>query len=155
MNDSDVLTVDKTINPLPAIIRSMERVAVNQPRLGDVGLKSCFDIQDVDWVWHPELMNASPGFVEFSLSFECEQEVFEFEITADQRYEIYINETWLAAGPDAGEPQHWSFARYRVHCEPGEVTFKIFAWWLGQKSPYSRMSYRAGFALAGCGEFLP
>lgn len=131
------------------------RLKIPQPRIGDVGLDPAYAIEEADWIWHPHLGVDEPAFLQFQLDFDCGPDPFEIEVSADQRFELTLDGAWIGAGPEVSDPRHWSFSRYRIEASPGKHSFKAFVWWLGQKAPFSRMSHRPGFVLAGRGVMAP
>lgn len=80
--------------------------------------------------------NADPcGLWEYENSFELTEPLnCTMFLSADQRFELYADDVLHAAGPDLGEPHHWSVAAYRVRLPAGKHVLRVLNWFLPQGS---------------------
>lgn len=69
------------------------------------------------WIWHPDwaedpLSSSAGGFVDFRKVFSVDQvpaDPVAIHISADTRYKLYLNSTFVHAGPVKGDEQLWFF----------------------------------------------
>lgn len=66
-------------------------------------------------------------------------------VTADERYELYVDGTRAGRGPERGDPRHWFFETYEIPLAAGEHTIVARTWALGPASMRSQMSLAPGF----------
>lgn len=105
------------------------------------------------WIGPGEL---KPPFVcAFRLRFTLSQpSLVRLHITADERYELYINGNRVGRGPERGDPRSWFFESYDIPFEPGNQTIVAKVWAAGPASPRSQMSLTPGFLLSPDAEEL-
>ncbi len=82
--------------------------------------------------------------LEISLS---EKASVRLHLSADERYEFFVNGHFLGMGPERGDPAHWFFESYDVVLPPGSHRLVARVWSLGDKAPYAQMSLQHGFVL--------
>ena len=111
------------------------------------GIRPLYEIDSAAWIWHPDLTSEQPAFLTFRRHFDAPEEPLVVHISADQRYELYLDGKRVARGPDRSDVQHWSFATYRFDLEPGSHSLQAFVWWLGEHAPQALMTHRGGFIL--------
>ncbi len=110
------------------------------------------------WVGCP---GATPPFVAaFRLRFSAPQlggepQTARLHVTADERYELFLDGERIGRGPERGAPEAWFYESYDLHLTPGEHVLAERVWALGEKAPDAQMSIRPGFLLAAEGEWLP
>jgi len=77
-------------------------------------------------------------------------------VSADERYELFLDGRRIGRGPERGDPENWFFESYDLDLEPGAHTLVARTWWLGTQgpSPYAQMTVRHGFVLASDGPGL-
>lgn len=110
-------------------------------------------IETAVWLWHPDLSREQPAVVRFHVDFESSGEDLAFHVSADQRFQLFLDGVSMARGPDNGDPGHWPFASYRVALSPGSHALEAEVWWIGDHAPISRMSLRGGFILKAEGVY--
>jgi len=100
------------------------------------------------WVSCPDL--ADPPFVSaYRLSFAvAEPTTVRTHVTADERYELFLDGQRLGRGPERGDPQYWFFETYDLDLAPGEHVLVARVWSLGRGAPTAQMTVRPGFLLA-------
>lgn len=135
-------------------MRSVERVttAVELP-LSDANIRRRYEIEKAAWIWHPSKTTGDMAVLRFVNEFEADAATeTRFHVSADQRYELRIDDELVSLGPDRSDIDHWSFASYNVSLEPGPHRLEIIVWWIGEKAPTAQLTYRGGFILAAEGE---
>ncbi len=116
------------------------------------------------WIWHPERLTGT-AFLRFSLAFSLDrEEALEFQVSADQRFQLSLDGVEFAYGPDRSDVAHWSLQTYRGTLAPGHHTLSTLVWWIADAAygvpdmgcnagpPMAQSSFRGGFLLAATGE---
>ena len=107
------------------------------------------------WISHPDA--TQPPFVtaykrEFILR---ERAVVRIHVSADERYELFLDGERVGRGPERGAPHWWYFETYDLDLAPGDHCLVARVWSLGKLAPSAQMSVAPGFLLAPEGkEFL-
>ena len=82
----------------------------------------------------------------FRLRFRLQEAaIIRTHVTADERYELYVDGTRAGSGPERGDPRHWFFETYELPLTAGEHTVVARTWALGPASLRSQMSLAPGF----------
>lgn len=101
-----------------------------------------------DWVSCPG-MGMPPFMTGYCLRFTLSQPArIRVHVTADERYELFLDGVRIGRGPERGDPRHWFFETYDLHLEARDHVLVARVWSLGKLSPTAQMSVRAGFLLA-------
>ncbi|KAF2822053.1 Six-hairpin glycosidase [Ophiobolus disseminans] len=76
---------------------------------------------DTEWIWHPDWndyrQNSAGGLVHFRKKLHLEEvpaEPLVIQITADTKYQLYINSTLVHAGPVKGDEHMWFYDEFDV-----------------------------------------
>jgi hypothetical protein len=69
-------------------------------------------------------------------------------VTADERYELFLNGVRIGRGPERGGERHWFFETYDLPLEAGPHLLVARVWSLGSLAPVAQASVRPGFLLA-------
>lgn len=69
-------------------------------------------------------------------------------VSADERYELFLDGKRIGRGPERGEPRHWRFESYDIPLHAGEHVLLARVWSLGDYAPGAQMSVAHGFVLA-------
>lgn len=98
------------------------------------------------WVWHPH----ASGFDHDVLVFRCalvleRAACVRLHVSADQRFELYMDGTRVGCGPERGDLQNWFVHSYEIELPAGTHCAVARAWWIGDMTPYAQMSRRGGF----------
>ncbi|MEI8309468.1 MAG: alpha-L-rhamnosidase C-terminal domain-containing protein [Verrucomicrobiota bacterium] len=108
------------------------------------------------WISHPDA--PQPPLVtaykrEFSVS---KNSVARIHVSADERYELFLDGARIGRGPERGAPHWWYFETYDLELEEGDHCLVARVWSLGRTmAPTAQMSVAPGFLLASEGdEFL-
>jgi len=105
------------------------------------------------WITHPD---ARPPFVaalrrRFALDRPA---TIRIHVTADQRYQLYLDGLHIGRGPERGAPELWFYESYDLSLEAGEHMIVARVWHWGEHSPQAQMSVAPGFLLAAEGEWM-
>ncbi|GAB4161517.1 MAG: hypothetical protein Fur005_19000 [Roseiflexaceae bacterium] len=100
------------------------------------------------WIATPTPLR--PPFVS---AYRCQFEIAEarqalVHVSADERYELFLDGVRVGRGPERGEPRHWRFESYELPLAAGTHTLVARVWSLGDQAPGAQMSVAAGFLLA-------
>jgi len=116
------------------------------------GVVKRYPLDFVPWIWHPAVPRDADAVLRFTRAFQVDQPTTtRLHLTADQRYELFIDGRRVGMGPDRSELHHWAFATYEVELEAGEHTVEARVWWLGKHKPAAQVTERGGFALTAEG----
>lgn len=117
----------------------------------DSGIRRLYPVEAASWLWHPHQVAGETAFLRFENRFRLKtKQEFVCHVSADQRYELFLDGAFIAIGPDRSDLRHWSFASYRICLEPGEHTLTADVWWL-QEPPAAQLTWRGGFIFAAEG----
>lgn len=111
------------------------------------GLWPCF------WIVCPDA--GEPPFVtayrlQFSLASGA---MIRTHVSADERYELYLDGEHIGRGSERGSPHHWHFETYDLSIPAGDHVFVARVWSLGERGPIAQMSVHPGFIFAPEGEW--
>lgn len=99
--------------------------------------------------------NAAPPFVAaYRLKFKVEAAAtIRLHVSADERYELFVDGERVGRGPERGAPDCWFFESYEAQFEAGEHVIVARQWAWGPHAPLAQMSATPGFLLAAEGEW--
>ncbi len=99
-----------------------------------------------DWIAAP---GVPPQVVAYRLDVELADPVdADVWVTADQRYELWIDGVLYRRGPEIGTPRHWYADRVPVRLTPGLHRLEALVWTVAQADgDYATASITHGFAL--------
>ncbi len=93
------------------------------------------------------------GVFLFRKSFDLERVEDEFiiHVSADNRYQFYVNGTPVGRGPARSVPAHWNFETYDIAplLQPGKNVLAARVWNWGNDLPWGQTTIRTGFILQG------
>jgi hypothetical protein len=138
-----------------AVIRRQE--IATHPIPGNAGIRERYPLDEALWIWHPAVPGDSVNMVEFRLCWRLsEKGPVAFDLTADQRFILFLDGEEVGRGPDRAELNGWSFHRYGGDLDAGEHEIRVQAWWQpeGQR-PCAQVTERPGFALKGLKSMEP
>ncbi|KAJ3378953.1 hypothetical protein HDU84_007154 [Entophlyctis sp. JEL0112] len=81
----------------------------------------------------------------FTLNHEAEVRI---HVTADERYDLFLDGARIGRGPERGAPDCWFFETYDLHLSPGTHTLIARVWMLGDLAPSAQMTVYSGFLCA-------
>lgn len=101
---------------------------------------------DAQWIWHPHATGFEHDVLLFSCDFKLKTpDPIRLHVSADQRFELYLNGTRVGAGPERGDPHLWFVHSYQCSLPEGDHRLVARVWWIGDMAPYAQMSLRGGF----------
>ncbi|HEY3510131.1 alpha-L-rhamnosidase C-terminal domain-containing protein [Kribbella sp. NPDC051137] len=106
--------------------------------------------------WPARWIRAVEGgdVVGFRLRVQCaEPAETVVHVSADERYELWLDGELVGRGPSRGEVGHWSFESYRLRLGTGGHWLAARVWSLGEDAPLAQLSLGDGptFLLASSG----
>jgi hypothetical protein len=106
------------------------------------------------WIWHPALPAGTPQIVALRLRFTLEAPAaVRLHVSADQRYEFFLDGVRQGRGPCRGDLAHWFFETHDVELAAGPHLLAARAWWLpADGAPMAQITTSPGFLLAAEGE---
>jgi alpha-L-rhamnosidase len=101
----------------------------------------------VSWITLPDV--GEPPFVlGFRLIVDQAQDaIVRCLVSADERYELYLDGERLACGPERGSAEAWYYDTVKLFVKAGRHVLFARVWALGEKAPFAQCSVRAGFLL--------
>ncbi len=131
----------------------IERIYVKpeDSRNGNILLQYDIERNGTAWVWSGE--NGRNQMLEFKNEFYLEKDLeTTLHLSADNRFEAYLDEEFFGAGPDRCDLKHWSFGSYKMQIPAGKHVLRVLCWnFEGGRVPWAQLTFRPGFIL-GCSE---
>lgn len=75
------------------------------------------------------------------------------QVTADERYELFLDGRRIGRGSERGDPANWFFETYDLALTPGAHVLVARVWSLGDAAPLAQMSVAPGFLLTAGGRY--
>ncbi len=106
-----------------------------------------YSIQGAAWIWHPEARHTAPVVVRFEKSITLvQEETIRVHLSADQRFELFVDGERTGMGPDRCDLLHWSFHTYDLALEAGDHSIEVLAWYLDEEMrPQAQVTLQPGF----------
>ncbi|MGD9635427.1 MAG: hypothetical protein AB7G28_00145 [Pirellulales bacterium] len=118
----------------------------------DGNIQRLYEIEKAAWIWAEGAGVDEKLVLEFENEFEvAEATEVVVHVTADQRYELFLDGELMSLGPDRSDVGHWAFATYRLRLPAGKHRFKATVAWIGDDAPCAQATHRGGFLLAAEG----
>ncbi|MGA2255109.1 MAG: hypothetical protein ABSG53_10640 [Thermoguttaceae bacterium] len=135
--------------------------------LGDTGINPVQPIDEAAWIWHPAFANLSkaahaetfsagwrgPVLLRFRKTFAVTAAPLRLHVSADERFELFLDGQRIARGPDRSDIEHWSYATYEIRLTPGRHRLEALVWSIGPHAPVAQISWRGGFVLKAEGAY--
>jgi hypothetical protein len=84
------------------------------------------------WVAHPQA-EVRPVVVAYRRLFEVNSPAtIRLHVSADERYQLYLDGVLLGCGPERGDADHWFFETYQLNLAVGRHTLVARVWSLGE-----------------------
>lgn len=97
------------------------------------------------WIIHPG-EDRVPFVLAFRLRFHLDQgQTLRTHVSADERYELFLDGKRVGRGPERGDPQHWFFETYDLSLAAGDHWVVARVWALGNLAPVAQFSVYPGF----------
>ncbi len=88
----------------------------------------------------------TPWVAAFRCQFTLTQATTDrLHITADERYELYLDGNLLGRGSERGDKSHWFYETYTLELTAGFHTLVARVWALGSLAPWAQISINSGF----------
>lgn len=88
----------------------------------------------------------------YRLAFElAERTTVRLHVSADERYELYVDGERVGRGPDRGDADYWNFETYEATLSAGKHLIAARVWSIGEEAPYAQFTLGHGFLLAAEG----
>ena len=107
--------------------------------LGNTSIVRLQPMDEAAWLWHPSLGRDERAFLVFKSSFEALPETLTIHVSADERYELFLDGERISRGPDRSDVEHWAYASYRIKLSPGRHELTAFVWTLPFNWPSRRL----------------
>lgn len=105
------------------------------------------------WITVPNATSDGYGVYMFRKSVDLPSKPSKFiiHVSADNRYKLFVNETFVSLGPARGDLSHWNFETIDIssYLKAGKNTIAAQVWNEGEWKPEAQISYRTGFILQG------
>ncbi len=103
------------------------------------------------WITHREADGRDAVVQAFRRTFTLDRaRTIRIHVSADERYELYLDGQRIGRGPERGDRLNWFFETYDLSLEAGEHTLVARSWWLSRfgPAPFAQLTIRPGFVLA-------
>lgn len=106
-----------------------------------------------NWITHPEAAQRGYGVYHFRKNFELSQLPASFivQVSADNRYRLFVNGAAVCSGPARGDLFNWYFETVDLapYLKVGKNTIAALVWNMGELAPVAQISNQIGFLLQG------
>src|SRR5690606_27895434 len=110
-------------------------------------------IWEAKWITHPEISGTETGVYLFKkvISLPVVPEEFIINISADNRYKLYVNGHFISAGPVRGDLLKWRFETLNIapFLKEGENVITAKVWNLGDLRPGAQFTAGTGLIIQG------
>lgn len=158
------LSVAAAGNPQPSVTKIF---LPQRLHLGNTGLNVLQPIDTAAWIWGPgdatiiDMFHGDdfaggwrePVLLRFRAEFEGASSPLRIHVSADERFELYLDGHRIARGPDRSDVEHWCYATYDLGLTPGKHRMGALVLSIGPYEPIAQMSWRGGFVLKAEGEY--
>jgi hypothetical protein len=138
-------------------------------QLGNTGILPVQSIDSAAWIWHPAFSDIpstanaeyfsggwrQPVLLRFRRQFSVAAAPLRIHVSADERFELFLDGQRVARGPDRSDVEHWSYATYDLRLAPGSHHLEALVWSIGPHAPVAQLSWRGGFILKADGDYDP
>ncbi|QJD77661.1 family 78 glycoside hydrolase catalytic domain [Spirosoma rhododendri] len=105
------------------------------------------------WIACPGAPAKQYGVYHFRKTISLPQKPTRFlvHVSADNRYQLFVNGKRVALGPARSDPQHWYYDSIDLapFLQSGANTLAALVWNMGEGMPVSQTSYQTGFIVQG------
>lgn len=103
----------------------------------------------INWIGELQPFDGTPRITAFRKRFEVPaQASARIHVSADERYELYLDGMRIGRGPERGDRSNWFFETYDLQLAAGRHTLVALTWWLGSDAPFAQMTVRHGLLVA-------
>ncbi len=108
---------------------------------------------EAQWISCPGTSPYNYGVYHFRKTFDLEQQPssFTINISADNRYRLFVNGQPVCWGPARGDLAHWYFETIDIApmLQKGQNTLAVVVWNFGEYMPGAQMTLRTGLIVQG------
>ncbi|WP_020530058.1 family 78 glycoside hydrolase catalytic domain [Flexithrix dorotheae] len=108
---------------------------------------------EASWVSQPHEFLQNYGVYHFRKSFDLSQKPEEFiiNISADNRYKLFVNGHYIGNGPSRGSLQNWRFETYDIaeYLQPGKNVLAAVVWNFGEHIPAAQITQQTALVVQG------
>ena len=143
---------------LVAACLALLAVAVSAPRAAapDINPALLSARWAASWIRTAGTGGRGAGVFLFRKSFDLSAAPTRFvvHVSADQRYELFVNGQRMAAGPARGDLDHWRFETVDISSKltAGRNVLAAVVWNFGNDAPMAQISFETSFLMQGDGE---
>ena len=105
------------------------------------------------WIAHPKVSLQEYSVQHFRNTFSLEDvpEEFVIHVSADNRYQLFVNGELLGRGPARGDLLHYRFESYNIAdlLQAGENVLAAVVWNFAEDAPVAQHTYRTGLIVQG------
>jgi hypothetical protein len=105
------------------------------------------------WITHAAAQARAPVVLHFRREFVLAgaPSSLPVEVTADNRFILFVNGVRVASGPSTGSIEHWRYSRLDIapQLRAGRNVIAAVVWNFGDAAPLAQQSVATGFRLAG------
>ena len=123
--------------------------------VASVLLVSSFSVkaEEASWITHPGISGSEYGVYHFRKTLDVDEvpQQLNVQVSADNRYRLFINGVSVADGPQRSDVMHWRYEEIDLapFLNKGENTIAAVVWHWGEHKPVAQHSFRAGFLIRG------
>ena len=103
------------------------------------------------WIQHPDERAAESSVTAYRRIFSlAAPQPIRIHVSADERYELFLNGQRLGRGPERGDRHCWFFESYDLALPAGQHVLVARVWWIGADahSAHAQVTVRPAFLLA-------
>ena len=108
------------------------------------------------WISAPGAPAFDYGVYHFRRTFDLTEkpQTFLVQVTADNRYQLFVNGERVSWGPARGDLYHWRYETVDLapHLKPGRNVLAAVVWNFGLHAPQAQVTYQTGFLLQVAGD---
>jgi len=136
---------------------------------GDENVRRVQPIDSAAWIWADVPVNwgescigngpgsdrdvFKPRFFRLRRAFSSAGEPLRFDVSADERFILFLDGEEIARGPHRGMPERWFYQSYETPLAAGDHVLEAVVWQLGRHAPLAQLSWRGGFILKAEGAY--
>ena len=108
------------------------------------------------WLAHPNAPATQFGVFHFRKTVDLPEKPTRFvvQVSADHRYQLFVNGKFVSRGPARSDIWHWNFESLDIapFLQKGKNVLAAVVWNGGENAPFAQMSFQTGFILQGDGQ---
>jgi alpha-L-rhamnosidase len=105
------------------------------------------------WVIHPNTQQKEYGIYHFrkTITFKIVPKAFLINVTADNKYRLFVNGRAVCSGPARGDVFNWYFETVNIapFLKQGDNVIAAMVWNMGELAPVAQISNQTAFLLQG------